>query len=121
MVLANALKQHHVGLEEREHGVWSLYLGPVLIGTIGERTIRCTATRPHPPPSVTHHAGIQCYPSSRLLTQRGRLSGTPSNSCRSCRIERTMTNFSIDAIDQTVWRLDQLAYVGLRQLEHHAA
>lgn len=40
LFLANALKQHHVGLEERDDGVWSLYLGPVLIGTIDERTMK---------------------------------------------------------------------------------
>jgi putative transposase len=38
LFLANALKQHHVGLEERDDGLWSLYLGQVLIGTIDERT-----------------------------------------------------------------------------------
>jgi len=40
LFLANALKQHHVGLEERDDGVWSLYLGSVLIGTIDERTMK---------------------------------------------------------------------------------
>jgi hypothetical protein len=28
LFLANALKTHHVGLEESADGVWSLYLGP---------------------------------------------------------------------------------------------
>lgn len=40
LFLANALKQHHVGLDEREDGIWSLFLGPVLIGTIDERTMK---------------------------------------------------------------------------------
>lgn len=39
LFLANALKQHHVGLEESDAGVWSLYLGPVLLGRIDERTM----------------------------------------------------------------------------------
>ena len=38
--LANALKQHHVGLEESGDGVWSLYLGAVLLGRIDERTMK---------------------------------------------------------------------------------
>jgi transposase InsO family protein len=38
LFLANALKQHHVGLEETADGVWSLYLGSVLLGRIDERT-----------------------------------------------------------------------------------
>jgi hypothetical protein len=40
LFLANALTQHHVGLEERDDGVWSLYLGPVLLGTIDETTMK---------------------------------------------------------------------------------
>ena len=40
LFLANALKQHRVGLEESEDGVWSLYLGSVLLGRIDERTMR---------------------------------------------------------------------------------
>jgi transposase InsO family protein len=40
LFLANALKQHHVGLEETADGVWSLYLGPVLLGCIDERTMK---------------------------------------------------------------------------------
>ena len=40
LFLANALKEHHVGLEERDDGVWSLYLGPVLLGTIDEATMK---------------------------------------------------------------------------------
>jgi hypothetical protein len=38
--LANALKEHHVGLEESDDGVWSLYLGSVLLGKIDEATMR---------------------------------------------------------------------------------
>lgn len=40
LFLANALKQHHVGLEERDDSVWSLYLGSVLLGRIDERTMK---------------------------------------------------------------------------------
>jgi hypothetical protein len=40
LFLANALKQHHVGLEETADGVWSLYLGTVLLGRIDERTMQ---------------------------------------------------------------------------------
>lgn len=39
LFLANALKQHHVGLEESGDAVWSLYLGHVLLGKIDERTM----------------------------------------------------------------------------------
>jgi putative transposase len=40
LFLANALKQHHVGLEETDDGIWSLYLGPVLLGRIDEREMK---------------------------------------------------------------------------------
>jgi transposase InsO family protein len=40
LFLANALKQHHVGLEETGYGIWSLYLGAVLLGKIDEREMR---------------------------------------------------------------------------------
>ena len=40
LFLANALKQHHVGLEETADGVWSVYLGAVLLGRIDERTMK---------------------------------------------------------------------------------
>jgi putative transposase len=40
LFLANALKQHHVGLEEVDDGVWSLHLGTVLLGRIDERTMQ---------------------------------------------------------------------------------
>lgn len=40
LFLANALKEHHVGLEESDDGVWSLYLGPVLLGKIDEATMK---------------------------------------------------------------------------------
>jgi len=38
--LATALTQHLVGLDETSDGVWSLYLGPVLLGRIDERTMQ---------------------------------------------------------------------------------
>ena len=40
LFLANALKEHHVGLEESDDGIWSLYLGAVLLGKIDEATMR---------------------------------------------------------------------------------
>ena len=43
LFLANALKQHHVGLEETSDGVWSLALGSlgaVLLGRIDGRTMK---------------------------------------------------------------------------------
>jgi putative transposase len=40
LFLANALKQHHVGLDETGDGVWSLYLGAVLLGKIDEETMK---------------------------------------------------------------------------------
>jgi transposase InsO family protein len=40
LFLANALKEHHVGLEESADGVWSLYLGSVLLGKIDEATMK---------------------------------------------------------------------------------
>jgi putative transposase len=40
LFIANALKQHHIGLDERDDGVWSIYLGTVLIGTINEETMK---------------------------------------------------------------------------------
>ena len=39
LFLANALKEHHVGLEESADGVWSLYLGAVLLAKIDEATM----------------------------------------------------------------------------------
>ncbi|MGH7573723.1 MAG: IS481 family transposase [Longimicrobiales bacterium] len=37
LFLAHALKQHHVGLEEIDDGIWSLYFCHVLLGRIDER------------------------------------------------------------------------------------
>ena len=37
LFIANALKQHHIGLEETGDGVWSIYLGPVLLARLDER------------------------------------------------------------------------------------
>ncbi|HEY0779715.1 MAG TPA: IS481 family transposase [Gemmatirosa sp.] len=36
LFIANALKQHHIGLEESDAGVWSIYLGPVLLARLDE-------------------------------------------------------------------------------------
>jgi len=40
LFLANALEEHHVGLEESADGIRSLYLGSVLLGKIDEATMR---------------------------------------------------------------------------------
>jgi len=40
LFLANALKEHHVGVEESADGVWSLYLGCVLLGKIDEASMK---------------------------------------------------------------------------------
>ena len=37
LFLANALKQHQVGLEEVDDGIWSLHFCHVLLGRIDER------------------------------------------------------------------------------------
>jgi hypothetical protein len=38
LFIANALKHHAIGLEEVAEGVWSIYLGNVLLGRLDERT-----------------------------------------------------------------------------------
>lgn len=35
--IANALKQHHIGLEEVADGIWSIYFGRVLLARLDER------------------------------------------------------------------------------------
>jgi transposase InsO family protein len=42
LFIANALKQHHLGLEETDDGIWSIYFGTVLLAKVDERdmTIR---------------------------------------------------------------------------------
>jgi putative transposase len=37
LFIANALKQHHIGLEEIDTGIWSIYLGSVLLARLDER------------------------------------------------------------------------------------
>ncbi len=37
LFIANALKQHPIGLEEVNDGIWSIYFCRVLLGRIGER------------------------------------------------------------------------------------
>jgi len=60
--IANSLKQHPIGLEEVDDGIWSIYFCRVLLGRIDERDyIIRTWTR------VTHVAGLFRYRSSRLL------------------------------------------------------
>lgn len=40
LFVANALKEHRVGLEESNDGIWSLYLGSLLLGKIDEVTMK---------------------------------------------------------------------------------
>jgi transposase InsO family protein len=40
LFLTYALRDHHVGLEETDDGVWSLYLGRVLLGKLDEATMK---------------------------------------------------------------------------------
>ena len=40
LFLASALHTHHVGLDESSDGIWSVYLGQVLLGHIDERTMK---------------------------------------------------------------------------------
>ena len=37
LFISNALKQHHIGLEEIDDGIWSIYFGSVLLGRLDER------------------------------------------------------------------------------------
>ncbi len=39
LFIANALKQHHIGLKEVDDGIWSIYLGNVLLGRVDERDV----------------------------------------------------------------------------------
>jgi putative transposase len=40
LFIANALKQHHIGLEEVDDGIWSIFFGVVLLGKINEKEMR---------------------------------------------------------------------------------
>ena len=37
LFIANALKQHHIGMEEIDDGIWSIYLNRVLLARLNER------------------------------------------------------------------------------------
>jgi hypothetical protein len=37
LFIANALEQHHIGLEESADGIWSIDLGTVLLSGLDER------------------------------------------------------------------------------------
>jgi len=37
LFIDNVLKQHHIGLEETDDGIWSIYFGQVLLGRVDER------------------------------------------------------------------------------------
>jgi len=36
LFIANALKQHHIGLVEVDDGIWSIYFGSVLLARLDE-------------------------------------------------------------------------------------
>jgi len=40
LFIANALKQHHIGLEETDDGIWSIHFCPVLLGRLDEQDYR---------------------------------------------------------------------------------
>jgi hypothetical protein len=40
LFIANALRQQHIGLEEVNDGIWSIFLGTVLLARIDEREMR---------------------------------------------------------------------------------
>ena len=40
VVLGRALNGQHVGLEETDDGIWSVYLGPPLLGKLEEATMK---------------------------------------------------------------------------------
>lgn len=56
LFLANALKDHHLGLEESDDGIWSLYLGPCCWARSTRRRWRFTGEP---------HRDHRCYPSCR--------------------------------------------------------
>ena len=66
LLIANALKQHAIGLEEVADGIWSIHFCHVLLGRIDERDYIIRAC-PNRPPTVTHVPGLLCHPCSRLL------------------------------------------------------
>ena len=37
LFIANALKEHHIGRDETDDGIWSIYLGTVLLAKVDER------------------------------------------------------------------------------------
>ena len=37
LFIANALKQYHIGLDETDDGIWSIYFGMVLLAKVDER------------------------------------------------------------------------------------
>jgi hypothetical protein len=37
LFIAHALKQHHIGLEETDTGLWSIYFGSTLLARLDER------------------------------------------------------------------------------------
>ncbi|MEP7226906.1 MAG: integrase core domain-containing protein [Gemmatimonadales bacterium] len=39
LFIANALKQHYIGLEETDDGIWSIHFGTVLLAKVDEREV----------------------------------------------------------------------------------
>ena len=37
LFIANALNQHHLGLDDTDDGIWSIYFGTVLLAKVDER------------------------------------------------------------------------------------
>lgn len=57
LFIANALKEHHIGLDETDDAIWSIYFGRVLLAKVDERDMIIRDTPFIPPP--------QCYPSTQ--------------------------------------------------------
>jgi hypothetical protein len=64
LFIANALNQHHIGLEETADGMWSIYFGTVLLADVDERDVilrdRALVAPSPPPGGVTYPPGILC-------------------------------------------------------------
>ena len=62
--LANSVVNQHIGLEETDDQIWSIYSNTVLLDTLDEQDYIIRGCHPK---SVTHVPGQLCYPCSRLL------------------------------------------------------
>jgi hypothetical protein len=63
LYLSTVLRQHRIGLEEVDDGIWSVFVCDVLLGRIDERKALVTGQL-----GVTHVPGQLCYLYSRLHT-----------------------------------------------------